>query len=45
MILMMLQENPTARMGMVDLISHPWMEGEALTQEQFAAHYDSHFLE
>ena len=37
---LLLQEDPEKRGTMTDLICHPWMWGEKITQEEFAEKYD-----
>ena len=37
---LLLQEDPSKRGTMTDLICHPWMNGEKITQEEFACKYD-----
>ena len=37
----MLQENPKARLTMVDVMGHPWMQLQAATQQEFKQEYYS----
>lgn len=37
----MLQENPKARLTMVDLMGHPWMQGPTATKAEFKSEYES----
>ena len=39
LIQVMLQENPKARLTMVDFMGHPWMQGPAATKAEFKQEY------
>ena len=36
----LLQEQPSSRITMADLLGHAWMKGEVVTHEQFKARFD-----